>query len=168
MRDALALGEYAGYFTWLVDIVGGDEWWEEYSANLVRLFERTFYYGNEIDGNLISFVENLRANAMLDDPTMIVPSGDTRVLEVLIDLAIRSDQLFSTSWENRVPKRFDDFMEVLNFKTDIDYLDKQIDRFLDGKNQITRKRARKPYVQTLWSQVNEFYLDEFNVEDDIS
>ena len=169
MIEALSLGDYANYFNWLIDRVGGDAWWSDYGDILVRLFERSFYYGNVIDGNLVSFVENLRANAMMDDFNIIVPSGDARVLEVLIDLAIRIDILFTRSDEpSRAPKRFDDFMDVLNFKTDLDHLDNQIDRFLDGKNQITRHRAKKPYTQTLWSQVNEFYLDEFKMEDDFS
>ena len=167
MNEALALGAYADYFNWLIDIVGGEEWWSEYGENLVRLFERSYYYENEIDGNLVSDVEELRIRAMGTRPPMIVPSTEASVLEVLIVLADKIDFILTPSYEeSRVPKRFNDFMDCLGFKDDISTIDKQVDRFLDGKNQITRGRNTRP-VPTYWQQVNGFYLDEFNMESDL-
>lgn len=167
MIEAMALGDYADYFNWLIDIVGGEDWWSEYGENLVRLFERSFYYENEIDGNLVYEVEKLRIRGLAVRPPIFVPSTDASVLEVLIVLAEKIDFLLTRrDEESRVPKRFNDFMENLGFKDDVDTIDRQVDRFLDGRNQITRGRNTRP-VPTYWQQVNGFYLDEFNMESDI-
>lgn len=84
-------GDYALYFDWLTDIVGGEEWWNGYEMNLIRLFERKYYWRLPLDGNMSQHVIDLRAKAIMIGKILpiYVPNGEPSVLEVLVDLSIK-------------------------------------------------------------------------------
>lgn len=168
MKDSLMAGENALYFDWLMDQVGGDEWWEGYTETMLRLFRRCYYYENELDSATAQTAKDLRAEAIRDGiPTIAVLNGEASVLEVLISLAFRVDRyLLPDRNVSLAPKYFNDIIEVLGMNVDSDYIDNAIDRFLSGKSQITRKRKLRPFEATLWQQVNMFFYDNFKLESD--
>ncbi len=168
MKDSLMAGENALYFDWLMDLVGGDEWWDGYTGTMLRLFRRRYYYENELDSSTAQTAKDLRAAAIRDGiPTITVLSGEASVLEVLISLSLRVDTyLLADEEETLAPKYFSEIIEALGMNVDEDYIDNAIDRFLSGKSQITRKRKLKPFEATLWQQVNMFFYDNFKLESD--
>lgn len=169
MRNSMLAGEYTLYFEWLINKVGGEDWWDEYTESLIRLFERSYYYENVIDSACAMRGKDLRTEAIIDGiPAIAIPNGEASVLEVLISLAIRvNDELLpSDDEEDRSAKYFDDILEVLGMKVSEDYIDNAIDRFLAGKSQITRRRKLRPFEATLWQQANMFFYDQFKIETD--
>lgn len=171
MRDSLLAGENALYFEWLIDKVGGEEWWEDYVYSLIRLFERKYYYVNEIDRSVAVNGKALRTEAIEDGvPPLAVPADayETSILEALVALSIKIDEILMRSMQGyKRPERwFNDIMNVLGFKREDGDIDIMIDRFLNGTNQIVRGRKFKPHQKTIWEQVNLFYMDQFNLEND--
>lgn len=171
MIESQIAGENAPYFEWLIDKVGGEFWWGDYIYALYRLFERKYYYVNEIDASVASYGKELRTEAIIDGVAPIsVPADayEVSILEALVALAERVDLILmrSPSGLRRPERWFDDFMTVLGFKDETGNIDFQIDRFLNGTNQITRGRKSKPFSRTIWEQVNLFYLDQFDIETD--
>lgn len=164
-------GDNAPYFEWLIDKVGGEFWWGDYILPLFRLFERKYYYVNEIDASVSSYGKSLRTDAIVDGVSPIsVPADayEVSILEALVALAERVDTILmrSASGLRRPERWFDDFMTVLGFKDELGDIDIQIDKFLDGTNQIVRGKKFKPFSRTIWEQVNLFYLDQFDIETD--
>lgn len=162
MRNSILAGDWAGYFDWLMEQVGGDEWWADMEPNFVRLLERKYYWTNEIDSGLREKVENLRVRALYDRvPVSAIPIGEVSVLEVLVHLAIAidSDIMYDPAIGTcvRVPEFFNDIIVRLGFNCDIEFLDQAIDDFLDGTRTIG-------HGETLWMQVNDLYSDQFMVE----
>ena len=167
----MLVGDNVDYFEWLIDKVGGAGWWEPYTRALVRLFERKYHYVNPIDAYVASIGKDLRTEAIIEGVEIIsIPSDafEVSVLEVLIALAEQIDSILLRSMSGvRRPERwFDDLMNVLNFKEEDGEIDIQIDRFLNGTNQITRGRRVKPFSRTIWEQVNLYYMDQFDLETD--
>ena len=169
MKNSMLAGEHTLYFEWLINKVGGAEWWNDYTESLIRMFERSYYYENVIDSAAALRGKDLRTEAIIDGvPAIAVPNGEVTVLEVLISLAIRvnNELLPNEDGEDRSAKYFDDILEVLGMKVDVDYVDDAIDRFLSGKSQITRRRKLRPFEATLWQQTNMFFYDQFKIETD--
>ena len=170
MRHLELAGEYALYFKWLIDKVGGDEWWDDYMLSLSRLLERKYYYVNPIDEAVYDGGRNLRTEAIFDGvEVMAIPNGETTILEALVFLAEQIDihLMYNEDAGKRTARWFDDIMTVLNFKKLDGAVDRQIDRFLDGKAQITKRIRYEPYERTLWEQVNQFYSKQFDLESDM-
>ena len=92
MRNSDLAGDYAPYYDWLMDLVGGEEWWGHCEEAMLRVFERKYYWTNPIDGNIQSHIENLRAEALSDMLAIYIPIGEPSVLEVLVYLA-REDEI---------------------------------------------------------------------------
>ena len=171
MKDSMLAGENTPYFEWLIDRVGGAGWWEEYVYALIRLFERKYYFVNPLDKVMVTRGKALRTDAIIEGVEPIsIPADAYEVscLEALIGLAENVDEILMRSLTGiRRPERwFNDFMTVLGFKEESGEIDIQIDQWLSGKNQITHGRKTKPYVRTIWEQVNMFYLDQFELETD--
>lgn len=168
MKDSLMAGENALYFDWLMELVGGDDWWDGYTPTMLRLFYRRYYYENELDSSTAQTAKDLRAYAIRNGvPTIAVLTGEASVLEVLVSLALRVNQyLLGDETEDMTPSYFNEIIEVLGMNVDSDYIDNAIDRFLSGKSQITRKRKLRPFEATLWQQVNMFFYDNFKLESD--
>lgn len=167
MHDKYLAGDYADYFEYLYGLVGGARWVHGLEYNLLRMLERKYYWRNPIDGRLSLAVETLRANGMREagiNP-MYIPNGQCSVLEVLIVLAKNVDYQLSYDPDSpdtsRVPSFFSDFMDVLGFKCPESEIDIAIDRFLDGETRISYETAADA---TLWSQINQFYLNRFSIE----
>ena len=159
MRHAELAGEYALYFEWLIEKVGGEDWWGDYMFALSRMFERKYYYVNPIDEAVYDGGLNLRTEAIFDGvEVMSIPNSETTVLEALIFLADQIDThlMYNEDTGSRIPRFFDDIMDALNFKKEDGAIDRQIDRFLDGKSQITKRVKYEPYAKTLWEQVNQY------------
>lgn len=170
MRHAELAGEYALYFEWLIEKVGGEDWWGDYMFALSRMFERKYYYVNPIDEAVYDGGRNLRTEAIFDGvEVMSIPNGETTVLEALIFLAEQIDThlMYNEDTGSRIPRFFDDIMISLNFKKEDGMIDRQIDRFLDGKAQITKRVKFEPYEKTLWEQVNQYYSKQFEIESDL-
>lgn len=170
MIDDMCAGEYTPYFAWLIDRVGGDDWWEEYIPSLVRLFSRKYYYVNPIDSGTYEGGIDIRTEAMVDGVDILsIPNGEPSILEVLVALCEKIDDsiMFSEDVGSRTPRWFDDIMTVLNFKKQDGNIDRQIDRFLEGKAQICKRMGFGAHEKTLWEQVNLFYSKQFDLETDL-
>ncbi len=160
-HDALA-GDHADYFSWLMDQVGGDEWWSDMEPTFVRLLERKYYWTNEIDSGIQDKIENLRVEALYSGirPSAI-PIGEVSVLEVLVYLAkaIDTDIMYDPAIGTcvRTPEFFNDMVIRLGFNCDADFIDSAIDDFLSGDRKIS-------HGNTLWEQVNDLYSDQFMIE----
>ena len=167
MNYAELAGEYALYFQWLIDQVGGEEWWGDYGLALIRLFDKAYYFVNRVDSAAYENGRALRTEAIFDgiDPA-VIPTDDTRVLEVLVSLAKDVDLhlMHNPAVGDRSPRWFEDMMNTLGFLDQSGEIDSEIDIFLAGKSQITKKRRTPAYSQSLWEQVNMFYLDQFDLE----
>lgn len=158
------------YFHWLVDQVGGEDWWSDYYISLYRLFDRKYYYVNPIDSSAYESGLDIRAVAIMDGVDILsIPNGEPSVLEVLIALCKKVDQslMYNDDVGDRTPRWFDDIMTVLNFKKPDGNIDRQIDRFLEGKAQITKRMRFEPHEKTLWEQVNTFYVKQFDLESEL-
>ena len=158
------------YFHWLVDQVGGEDWWSDYYVSLYRLFDRKYYYVNPIDSSAYESGLGIRTEAIMDGVDILsIPNGEPSVLEVLIALCKKIDQslMYNEDVGDRTPRWFDDIMTVLNFKKQDGNIDRQIDRFLEGKAQITKRMRFEPHEKTLWEQVNTFYVKQFDLESEL-
>lgn len=160
-------GDYALYFDWLTDIVGGEEWWDGYDMNLIRLFERKYYWRLPLDGNMSQHVIDLRAKAIMIGKILpiYVPNGEPSVLEVLVDLSIKIayDIMYDGDRDpvEEVPLYFRDLMTALNFDCEEQYIDQEIDRFLSGETKIADCGKEDA---TLWQQCSQFYIDRWRIE----
>ena len=162
MRHDILAGDNKEYFSWLMDKVGGDAWWADQEPTFVRLLERKYYWTNEIDSGLQEKVELMRAKALYENvPIVDIPIGEVSVLEVLVYLAtaIDTDIMYDPAigTDVRTPEFFNDIIVRLGFNCDVEVLDQAIDDFLDGSRKIG-------HGDTLWSQVNDLYSDQFMVE----
>lgn len=162
--------QYREYFHFLLDQVGGEDWCGGMESNLARLLSRKFYWTNKIDeGVAVSSLE-LRTKAMeeTDIPPYLIPSDEPSVLEVLIFIALRVDELlmFNPDYEPRVNQFFAEIMSVLGFDScDEEQIDERIDMFLDGKVRLyDGEFGADPYNPTLWEQVNAYYKPLFELE----
>lgn len=153
--------EYSGYFLYLLRVVGIEED-DILVSNLVRMFEREYYWKNDIDSSITGHVDELRANAMRYgnvSPTDI-PNRPVSVLEALTSLAILIDLKLLYDEENpggNVGLYFMDLVEELGFDCDKDSIDSAIDDFLDGKRRIAK------LGDTLWQQCNNKFSDYFDI-----
>lgn len=171
MKDALMAGRYAGYFDWLMSLVGGGAWWDDLGRNMVRLFERKYYWVRHVDENIAFRGKRLRDDfaQLLDEDRVsgyAMPySDETTVLEVLVCLAIQIDDdiLYQKRFGNRVAEIFERMIGELGFDCEFECLDEQIDLFLDG-DLLLSKDVRKD--QTLWEQANVLFGDWFNLENE--
>ena len=53
-------GDYKEYFEYLLDLIDADRLCDGREMNLLRLFERKYYWTLPIDGNMTDRVEELR------------------------------------------------------------------------------------------------------------
>lgn len=162
MRHGILAGEYKGYFDWLMDKVGGDEWWADQEPIFVRLLERKYYWTNEIDSGIQEKIENLRLEALVNGVMAAeIVVGEPSVLEVLVYLstAIDSDIMYDPAIGTcvRTPEFFNDIIVRLGFNCDVEFLDQAIDDFLAGERKIG-------HGDTLWSQCNDLYSTQFMIE----
>ena len=155
-------GDYAEYYDWLMDLVGGESWWEGYEETMVRIFERKYYWTNPIDGNVQSHIENLRAEALRDHVLAIyIPIGEPSVLEVLVYLAKEIDGMvmadgYSEKGE-RVPEFFETMVQKLGFDCGPQEIDHALDEFLSGERTLGPGNY-------LWNQAQMLFLKQFEVE----
>lgn len=169
MKDKDLAGDYAEYFNWLMDIVGGEEWWDGMDATFVRLFERKYYWRLPIDGTLKNHAIDLRAKAIRIGKILpiFVPNNEPSVLEVLVILStkIAFDLMYDPARDpvEEVPLYFRDLVEALNFNCDARYIDQEIDRFLSGETKIA---DCGDLDATLWQQCNQFYQERWNLENE--
>ena len=162
MRHDELAGNHKEYFGWLMDKVGGDEWWGDQEATFVRLLERKYYWTNEIDSGLQERIDTLRVGALYARvPVVAIPIDEPSVLEVLVHLAIAVDRdiMYDPAIGTgiRTPEFFNDIIIKLGMNCDIEFLDQAIDDFLSGERKIG-------HGETLWMQVNDLYSDQFRVE----
>lgn len=165
-RGGLA-GDFAPYFDWLMDIVGGDEWWDGKEDIFIRLFERKYYWRLPIDGTLKNHIVDLRAKAIRIGKILpiFVPNGEPSVLEVLVFLStkIYFDIMYDPQRNpvEEVPLYFRDLIEALGFDCEEQYIDQAIDRFLSGENKIADCGTLDA---TLWQQCNQLYMERWDIE----
>lgn len=160
-------GEYSLYFEWLIDQVGGEDWWGDYGLSLVKLFNKRYYFVNELDSAMYEKGKALRTDAIFGGITPIaIPSDETRILEVLVAIAKDVDLklMYNPRVGDRSARWFEDLMNTLGFNDISGEIDAEIDRFLSGRTQISKKRRTSPFSRSLWEQVNMFYSDQFELE----
>ena len=167
MKGKELAGDYALYFDWLMDIVGGEEWWDGYDDNFIRLFERKYYWRLPLDGTLKHHVIDLRAKAVMIGKILpiYVPNNESSVLEVLVVLAtkIAFDLMYDPERDpvDEVPLYFRDLVAALNFDCEAQFIDQEIDRFLSGETKIADCGSDDT---TLWQQCNQFYIGRWKIE----
>lgn len=163
-------GEYGIYFCWLIDQVGGEEWWGGLEANLARLLLRKFYFNNEVDEGVCKQSLELRTRCMrtTDIKPYLIPSDEPSVLEVLICVAerIQENLMYNPDYESRTTQFFAEIISVLGFDSvDNEQIDERIDMFLDGKVRLyDGEFGADPNNPTLWEQVNAYYKPLFELE----
>lgn len=155
-------GDYADYYDWLMDIVGGVDWWGDYEKTMVRVFDRKYYWTNAIDGNMVAHVENLRAQAMRERASPFqIPIGEPSVLEVLVYLSIEIDRLVMADGDSqngeRVPEFFETMAQKLGFDCSEAEIDHALDEFLSGERTLGAGKY-------LWNQAQMLFLKQFEVE----
>lgn len=161
MRNSNLAGDYAPYYDWLMDLVGGEEWWGHCEEAMLRIFERKYYWTNPIDGNIQSHIENLRAEALSDMLAIYIPIGEPSVLEVLVYLAREIDSTVMADGEwvrgERVPEFFETMVQKLGFDCSSDEIDHALDEFLSGERMLGPGKL-------LWNQAQMLFLKQFEVE----
>lgn len=146
--------DWAGYFEWLVENIHGiDDEYEEYLPVLDFLFDKRFEWNNELDANRASDGKKLRrdyAEEFNQTYTDEVANEDCSVLEMFIRLAMDVEDRVTGDPDD--PRPWDWFWEWfgnlgLNKCSgegfNGDYVDQQIDRWLDGK--CTRRGRGGPF-----------------------
>lgn len=167
MKKSDLAGDYAQYFDWLMNIVGGEEWWDGYDETFVRLFERKYYWRQELDSVHKMHVIDLRAKAITLGKILpiFVPNGEPSVLEVLVVLSIKIafDIMYDPNRDpvEEVPLYFRDLVEALEFTCAPGYIDQEIDRFLSGERKIA---DCGDLDATLWQQCNQLYMTRWDIE----
>lgn len=161
-------GEFAVYFDYILDLVGGGELWDEYEYQLKRLFDRKYYSENRINGNFIVRAEALRRHFVGEDDELwdVVPRGEVSVLEILVVLALRIDEtvMFNQKYsDGRADMCFSEIFEAAGFDCSEDEIDMKIDDFLEGRT-VLADDARPD--QTLWAQANVLFLRRFEQENE--
>ena len=162
-------GDYAPYFEYLINIVGGEEWWRDKILTMLRLLERKYYWHNDIDSNWAAHVESLRVSAMRDGVLPIyILHDEPSILEVLITLAVHVgiDIMYngSTPVEERIPEYFNDIIEALGFDCNVEAVDDAVDLFLSGERMLADPKANREV--TLWEQANYFFSSQFDIENE--
>lgn len=163
-------GEYAEYFEYLTNMVGGEQWWDGYDETFLRLFERQYYWHLDLDGNWQGHVETLRANALRYGkvPALTIPNRWPSVLEVLIALSI--DVAMDIMWSQdtdpveRLPEYFNAMFVELGFDCGAEAIDSAIDAFLSGERVLADPQIGRPL--TLWEQANLFFSTQFAIENE--
>lgn len=170
MKRSILAGDYAEYFDYLMEIIGGEGYWHGQEPRFVRLFERAFYWQNPLDGNWQQHVEELRGNAIRIGGVnpIYIPNREASVLEVLIKMAIDIEMHLmyrkDDEVEELIPGYFSDIFTALGFDCEMDCLEYAIDRFLSGEVKISYPPVKRP--TTLWEQINYFYKSRFEIEND--
>jgi hypothetical protein len=162
-------GEYAQYFDYIMSLVGGGELWDGFEMQLSRLFERKYYFINPINENLVSDVENLRADFVDGSYILnsVTPIGEASVLEVLVVLAIKIDRDVMDNprfgSESRADMWFKEIFEAAGFDCDGEEIDEKIDDLLDERVALCSNA--RPF-QSLWEQANVLFLPRFELENE--
>lgn len=166
MKLAEMCGKYAEYFNYIMGLVGGGEWWDDLGLNMVRLFERKYYWVNRLDENMALKGAMLR-DMFADRPELVdlVPDGEVSVLETLIALTLRVDgwMMSNPKYGSRAAFFFGEIVSALGFDVDISELDARIDLFLDGKLKLHEDAKSS---QTLWEQANVLFSEQFDLENE--
>lgn len=163
-------GEYADYFDYLMNMVGGEQWWSGYDETFIRLFDRQYYWHLELDENWQGHVETLRANAMRYGrvPPLSIPNRWPSVLEVLVALstAVAMDIMWSQDTDpvERLPEYFNAMVVELGFDCGPEAIDTNIDDFLSGDRKLADPGIGRPL--TLWEQANLFFRTQFAIENE--
>lgn len=161
-------GDYAPYYDYIMQIVGGGEWWDQCADNMLRLFERKYYWKHPIDENWQGHVDTFRLNAMKSILPIYILQGEPSVLEVLvcltIDVALNIMWTDDTDYVERLPEYFNDIVTALNFDCDYRDIDLVIDQFLDEDNMLAGSGEDRRL--TLWEQANYLFGDQFTIEND--
>ena len=162
MKNCELAGQYKEYYCYIMGLVGGPEWWDELNLNMMRLFNRKFYWVRPLDENLVIEARGLRERFKGCGE---VPEGEVSVLELLIQLAIDVDEelMSNPKYGKRADIFFGELISRLGFDVDVGCLDARIDDFLDG-NLLLSDDVRPD--QTLWEQVNAMFSDQFDVENE--
>lgn len=165
MRNSDLAGAYAPYYEYIMHIVGGEEWWDQLGDNMLRLFERKYYWKHPIDENWKEHVNTFRANAMRSVLPIYILPGEPSVLEVLVCLTIRVGVNImyteDTDYVERLPEYFNDIIRELCFDCDFSGIDSAIDDFLESRTALASDGDRR---LTLWEQANIFFQDQFDIE----
>ena len=167
MKRKNLAGDYALYFDWLMDIVGGEEWWDSKDETFARLFDRKYYWRLPVDGNMRNHAVDLRAKAITIGRILpiYVPNGEPSVLEVLVILSIKIayDIMYDPERDpvDEVPLYFRDLVAALNFDCEAQFIDQEIYRFLSGETKIA---DCGDLDATLWQQCNQFYMNRWRIE----
>lgn len=163
-------GDYKEYFEYLLDLIDADRLCDGKEMNLLRLFERKYYWTLPIDGNMTDRVEELRINAMRIGHVspIAIPNDEPSVLEILVALSIMValDLMYDpdTDVRDQIPVFFDDLHSALGFDCYCADIDGAVDDFLSGKSKIADPHVDREV--TLWEQCNYFYRTQFNIEND--
>lgn len=169
MRHPEIAGAFGPYFDYIMSLVGGGELWDGYELQLLRLFERKYYFINPINGNFVDEVERLRDEFSDGDEELerFTPIDEASVLEVLVVLALDVDHdLMKNSKfgdESRADIFFNEIFEALGFDCDVGEIDEKIDDLLDERVGLCEDV--KPF-QSLWEQVNVLFIPRFELENE--
>lgn len=171
MRNYDSAGGYAPYYEYVMSFVGGAEWWDEYADNMLRLFERKYYWKHPIDENWKGHVESFRVGAMKSGILPIyILQGEPSVLEVLVCLSqhvarsIMWSEDTGDTYNERIPEYFNDMVRALSFDCDIQNIDAAIDSFLNGETMLAGYEIDRRL--TLWEQANLYFADQFRIENE--
>lgn len=169
MKHPEIAGEFGPYFDYIMSLVGGGELWDGFEGQLLRLFERKYYFLNPINENFVHEVEDLRDNFSSGDPNLerFTPIDEASVLEILVVLALDVDHdLMKNSKfgdDSRADIWFNELFEALGFDCDADEIDEKIDDLLDERVGLCPDV--RPY-QSLWEQVNVLFMPRFELENE--